>query len=138
MSDLPKRIEKVGLCLVRDGRVLLVRSHGQDIFQIPGGKQEPGETDLHALARETTEELDVAVIPGTERYLATFTAPAAGRPGVEVEVRLYAADLSGPPHAASEIVELLWHEISADAPFASDVVRLHILPFLRDRGETGA
>lgn len=133
-----KRIVKVGLCLIRDGRVLLVRSEGQEVFQIPGGKPEPGEEDLAALIRETGEELDVTLIPETARHIDTFVAPAAGRPGTNVEVRLYSGEVSGLPRAASEIAELVWHDIGADAPMASDVVRLHILPHLRESGVAGA
>ncbi|MBM1221607.1 NUDIX domain-containing protein [Ponticoccus sp. SC2-23] len=137
MTGRKKRIVKVGLCLIRGAHVLLARSHGDRVFQIPGGKPEAGEDDLTALIRETAEELEVSLIPGTDRNVGTFVAPAAGRSGVEVEVRLYSAEVTGAPRAASEIAELLWHEIATDAPFASDVVRLHILPHLRDEGSTG-
>lgn len=49
-----------------DGRILLAeRPAGKQLagmWEFPGGKREPGETPLAALARELDEELGVAVI----------------------------------------------------------------------------
>lgn len=126
----PKRIIKVGLALIQDGALLLARSQGDVLFQIPGGKIEPGESDAQALVRESAEELAVVLDAASLEHLGTFEAPAAGRPGVVVEVRLYAGKLQGEPSASSEIAELLWQPIDADAPNATDVVRRRILPFL--------
>ncbi|MFJ9248725.1 NUDIX domain-containing protein [Streptomyces sp. NPDC101776] len=47
--------EKVAWILVRDGRVLVARSHGRDRFYFPGGHREPGESDGETLVRENGE-----------------------------------------------------------------------------------
>lgn len=127
---MAKRIIKVGLCLVRDSKVLLARSAGDAHFQIPGGKVEPGESDVDTLLREAREELGVEVRQETAEHLGTFEAPAAGRAGVTVEVRLYRAEIEGTPSPSSEIAELYWQDLNAESVTMSDVVRLHILPFL--------
>lgn len=124
------RIVKAGLCLMRDGKVLLARSKGDTHFQIPGGKIEPGETDLAALAREVQEELAVTLTPGSAVHLGTFEAPAAGRADRLVEVRLYSAEVSGEPRPSSEIAELAWQAPAGPGVPCSDVVALHILPYL--------
>ncbi|HET6311147.1 MAG TPA: NUDIX domain-containing protein [Candidatus Nitrosotalea sp.] len=36
-------------------RLLTVRTSGKDAFYLPGGKREPGESDLDALLREVRE-----------------------------------------------------------------------------------
>ena len=65
--------------VVRDdrGRTLLVRKQGTSVFMQPGGKREPGEDDLTALARELDEELGIAIVAGSARALGRFRARAA-------------------------------------------------------------
>ena len=127
---MAKRILKAGLCLMREGKVLLARSIGDTHFQIPGGKIEPGETDVVALVREVREELAVALKPDSAVYLETFEAAAAGRADTVVEVRLYSGAVDGEPHPSAEIAELSWQSPECPAVPCSDVLRLHILPFL--------
>ena len=115
---------------MRGGQVLLARSRGDRHFQIPGGKIEPGENDFDALTREVEEELAVALVPGRVVHLATFEAQAAGQKDVLVEIRLYNGAVDGIPKASSEIAELIWQSPAAPTVPCSDVVRLHILPYL--------
>lgn len=68
-SDVP---EKVAWILVRDGRVLVTRSHGRDRFYFPGGHREPGESDGETLVREIDEELQAAIDPGSMVHFGTF------------------------------------------------------------------
>lgn len=42
----------------------------KQIFCIPGGKREAGESDLQVLLREITEELTVTLLPATLRPAA--------------------------------------------------------------------
>ncbi|WP_308287346.1 NUDIX domain-containing protein [Actinomadura parmotrematis] len=41
------------------GRVLSTRSRGKDVWYLPGGKREAGESDERTLLREIAEELAV-------------------------------------------------------------------------------
>ena len=129
-------INKVGLALLREGKVLLARSRGDAVFQIPGGKVDAADaSDLAALIREIDEELGVALIPGSAVFLGLFSAPAAGKTNRIVNVKLYRAEVSGTPTPCSEIEELLWLDPHAcDGITLSEVVRAQILPFLRDAG----
>ena len=49
--------------LCRDGAVLLHRRMGEDLWALPGGRVEWGETAEQAVVRELREELSVAVRP---------------------------------------------------------------------------
>jgi len=61
-------VQVVGAAIVRDGRVLACRrtgpAHLAGLWEFPGGKVEPGESDEQALERELVEELGVAVRVG--------------------------------------------------------------------------
>ncbi len=71
--------------LVRDGQVLLVHRRPDkhaypDVWELPGGVMEAGETELAALARELQEELGVEVATGSARHLCRVDAGPADRP----------------------------------------------------------
>lgn len=102
-------IETVAWVRVEDGRILCARSRGRDVFYIPGGKLEAGETELDALLREIKEELAVDLVPETVRAFGTYQARAhAQADGVEVVMSCYTADYQGAPSASGEIEELDW------------------------------
>jgi len=102
-------IDKVAWLCIKDRKVLGVRSKGRDTFYTPGGKREGSETDEQALVRELKEEISIDLIPGTLKYLNTFTAQAHGKPeGVLVEIKCYSAEYSGELRPQSEIEEIGW------------------------------
>lgn len=133
MDELSGRlIDKVGLALLRDRHLLVARSHGSVVFQIPGGKVEPQDANaVAALCREIREELGLAVNAGSATLIGRYKAAAAGRAGWTVSVRLYAAETSGSPEPCGEIAELHWlslrHPVSVPV---SEVLRDGIIPDL--------
>jgi 8-oxo-dGTP diphosphatase len=123
-------IEVVG-ALIRDasGRLLTVRKRGTVRFMLPGGKREPGEDELTALARELQEELGVTL--ASARLLGRFEAPAANEPGATVKSSAFIVEIAGPIKIRAEIEELLWIDPAAppDAPIAPLLIG-QILPAL--------
>jgi 8-oxo-dGTP diphosphatase len=102
-------IDKIAWIRLEDGKILSTRSHGKDVYYIPGGKREPGETDVQALVREIREELDVAIAPGSAAYAGTFQAQAHGHAtGIDVRMTCYTADYQGTLTPSTEVDELIW------------------------------
>lgn len=71
--------EIVTAALVREGRVLLVhrspnRPAYPDVWDLPGGHIEPGETELAALTREMHEELGVRIATDSAIHLCRLDA----------------------------------------------------------------
>ena len=67
--------EIVTAALVREGRVLLVHRSPHcraypDVWDLPGGHIDAGETELAALAREMHEELGVRITTGSAIHLS--------------------------------------------------------------------
>ena len=90
-------------------RLLAVRSAGKSAFYLPGGKREPGESDLDALLREVKEELTVSLLPDTLVRQGEYRAAAHDYPaGTTVDMVCYTADFEGDLRAASEIEEVAW------------------------------
>lgn len=94
---------------VRDGRLLSVRTQGRDVFYLPGGKYEPGESGPQALVRELREEIGVTVDPGelTEHFVIHDIAHGQG--GRPLHMTCFTG---GPetiePRPGREIAELAW------------------------------
>ncbi|BCJ26911.1 DNA mismatch repair protein MutT [Actinocatenispora sera] len=102
-------IDKVAWLKVQDGRILSTRSRGKDTYYVPGGKREPGESDVQTLVREIAEELAVDIAAETAVHAGTYEAQAHGHAeGVLVRMTCYTADHVGTPTASSEIEEVRW------------------------------
>ncbi len=133
-------VQVVGAAIVDDGRVLVAQRSGgpyAGLWEFPGGKVEPGESDLSALARECAEELGVAIVP--EAFVGEVLLDGvvgAGAPGASTlrvwRARLAGGDLVAHEHAAlrwmgaDELESLDW--IPADRPLLPAV--RHFLPSL--------
>lgn len=102
-------IDKVAWIRLEDGAILSSRSRGRDVYYLPGGKREPGESDIDTLVREIREELGVAIVAGTTRHAGTFHAQAHGHPeGTMVRMTCYTAEYQGMLRPDSEVEEIVW------------------------------
>jgi 8-oxo-dGTP pyrophosphatase MutT (NUDIX family) len=114
-------VDTVAWVRLEDGRILCARPRGKDIFYIPGGKREDGESDQQTLLREIAEELTVALRPETVRHMGTYQAEQPD--GAVVRMSCYTAEYSGTLAASSEIDELAWFAY-ADRPRVPPVDQL--------------
>lgn len=128
---MPGHVFKIGLAVVRNGKILVVRKRGKSLFILPGGKPEDGEGDLDALDREIAEELGCCVV--APKLEGDFSDVAAEMADMMVTVRLYSGELSEPPRACSEIVELAWVDLNGNpsVPLAPSIIN-RILPHLAE------
>lgn len=102
-------IDKVAWIHLDEGKILSTRSRGKDVYYLPGGKRETGETDLETLTREIDEELAITILPATAAHLGTFHAQAHGHAdGITVQMTCYTAEHHGTPTPAGEIEEVTW------------------------------
>ncbi|MBX9407713.1 NUDIX domain-containing protein [Pseudomonas baetica] len=133
-SVVSPRIIRIAAALLlgADGRTLLVRKRGTTAFMQPGGKIEPHERPLHALARELEEELGLRIDPAQATFLGQFCAPAANEPGFVVQAEIFQLTIDTEVTPAAEIEEVVWIDPATDgdvelAPLTRDL----ILPFYR-------
>ncbi|GAA5024855.1 hypothetical protein GCM10023258_17260 [Terrabacter aeriphilus] len=130
-SGAPPFIDKIAWIHLEDRRLLGARNAGRDRFYLPGGKREPGESDVETLVRELAEELAVVVDGATASHVGTFEALADARTdGLVVRLTCYTATYEGELVPSREIDEITWLT-SEDGHRVSAVDRL-VLTHLRD------
>ncbi|ANJ25490.1 NUDIX hydrolase [Agromyces aureus] len=115
------------IALVRDRRVLMVTARGRDVFYMPGGKIDAGETPAEAAAREAFEEVALVLDPDGLVELFEVVTQAHGEPdGRLVRMRVFEAQTDAAPTASAEVGALHWvttAEIDRCPPAGADVLR---------------
>src|SRR4051812_2586145 len=132
LSVQPAAMLRVIAAAVLDPRGLLLVSKraAPDVYYLPGGKPEPGETPLACLERELAEELGVTVAEAEP--FAEVRAPAALE-GVEMWMTVFLARLTGRPTPAAEIASLKWWP-GETTPALAPAVRDCVIPQLQAAG----
>lgn len=124
-------IDKLAWIHIVNRHILSTRSRDKDTFYIPGGKREPGESDVTALCREIREELSIDLDQNGLVRVGVFEASAHGKPrGTLVRMTCYSGPYSGTILAAAEIDDVVWlrHE---DREKSSAVDKI-IFDYLKD------
>ena len=125
-------VEVVLGALVRNGQVLLghrspAKHAYPNVWDLPGGVIEAGESELGALARELREELGVEIAPETARHLCRVTAGSSTEP-VLLSAWLVGAWRGAPANLApEEHVDIEWFGIDELPPLAHAQVRASLL-----------
>lgn len=102
-------IDKVAWVYIKNEKLLGVRTRGENVYYLPGGKREGSESDLQCLQRELKEELGISVKPDTAKFLGQFAAQAHGTTaGKEVVIKCWQSSFAGKIAPAGEIEELDW------------------------------
>jgi 8-oxo-dGTP diphosphatase len=138
-ADVPRTaVVTAAVWLHRRGdQVLGVRPHGSDVFFLPGGMPEPGESYAQATAREVREETGMTLDAASLRETARIEDDAYGRPGVRVRLVCFEGPGSGTPVAGDdEIAEMAWLRPSQWHQFAPAVRKaLMTLPPVREQNQ---
>jgi ADP-ribose pyrophosphatase YjhB (NUDIX family) len=116
------------------GRLLMIRRTDNDLYAVPGGAQEVGETISQTVVREVDEETGITVdvigligVYSDPEHLIEF---ADGEVRQEFSLCFRARPLKGEPRTSSESKEVLWVE-------PDELEDLNIHPSIRLRIQHG-
>jgi 8-oxo-dGTP diphosphatase len=103
----------VSAAIVRDGHVLVVqraRAPAKDLFTLPGGVVECGETLVEAVTREVREETGLAIEPvALAGYREHVARAADGRVERHFVILAFAARwTAGEPSLSEELAQARW------------------------------
>ncbi|MGI5865537.1 MAG: 8-oxo-dGTP diphosphatase MutT [Myxococcales bacterium] len=89
-----RKITVVGAMIERDGKYLITQRKPTAtlplLWEFPGGRVEPGETDAQALARELKEEMHISVEVGEQAMHVQHAYP-----DYDIDFRVYRCRLVG-------------------------------------------
>ena len=109
MSARARKLVVAALCRDGDGRILLTQRRADQpmglLWEFPGGKVEPGEDPVVALAREVREELGCAVRVG-RIHEVVFHAYE----DFDLYMLVYACTITAGEPAPIEVAEVAWVE----------------------------
>ena len=122
--------------LVRDGRVLLGHRRPDkhaypDVWDLPGGVMEAGESELEALVRELREELGVEVAVESATHLCRVTGGPVDEPALLSAWLVREWDGTPSNTAPEEHDALAWFGLDELPPPAHVGVRAALLDALR-------
>lgn len=130
-----KVINKIGLVMIQNWKILIVRKRGASLFLMPGGQPETGETEIETLAREITEETTASLSAKDLRFFGEFEDTAANDPGAVVRMKVYVGSVDGKIVASSEIAEYRWFDPHKDDwNILSAIIKNYIVPALLKKG----
>lgn len=126
--------------LDEDGRVLMIRRTDNDLYAIPGGAQEIGETISGTVIREVKEETGIDV--QVTSLIGVYTDPehviafTDGEVRQEFSICFHARPTGGQPRTSSESKEVLWIDpAELDSLNVHPSIRLRITHGLTGRRE---
>ena len=130
-------IRVVAALLWRDGQLLVQQRPAHKalglLWEFPGGKVEPGESDAQALARECTEELGAEVQVGALAWQTSHDY-AHGAVDLVVYTAHWPADTEPQAHAAAQVRWVKPAELGAlpfcpaDEPLVQDLMARRLSP----------
>jgi 8-oxo-dGTP pyrophosphatase MutT (NUDIX family) len=123
----PDPIVVSAVAVVRDRTVLMVTARDRDVYYMPGGKVDAGETAAQAAAREAFEEVSLRLDPDGLEELFEVRTQAHGEPeGRQVHMRVFRAVTTAEPVPSGEVGAVHW-TTSADEghcpPAGAEVLR---------------
>ncbi len=116
------------------GRLLMIRRTDNDLYAIPGGAQEVGETIVQTVVREVREETGITV--DVTELIGVYSDPAHviefsdGEVRQEFSLCFRARPIEGKPRTSSESKEVLWVE-------PAGLANLNVHPSIRLRIQHG-
>jgi 8-oxo-dGTP diphosphatase len=125
-------MQVVAAAILDSGRVLLVsKREAPDVFYLPGGKPDVGESPLATLARELAEELGVDLV---RSELFGVVSDQAALERTPMEMRVYLATVEGSVTPQAEIEAVAWVGSDGVSPGRlAPAIRNHVLPQLVDQ-----
>lgn len=121
----------VGVVIIENGSLLLVQK--RQVWILPGGKPEEGETDRQCLLREVQEEELPGLVLHDLKYFGTFVGTTPHQ-GDQLQAEVYLADAGGDITPSAEVSKAEWVKSSDLGKYNLSGISRQIIHSLRQNG----
>lgn len=133
--DISVDVHKVGGIIIKDRKLLAVRSKDKTVFNTPGGKFKKGETTSQVLTRELLEEVCIIVKEADLHFFSTFYGTVTDHPNKTFRMDIFVVEKwVGTVRPNNEIDEVKWVQTSQSASAPLSPALREILPRLKSEG----
>lgn len=127
-------LKRIGLAVLRDKKILMVRHRGSAVFDFVGGEPGDQETDIACLARKAPGEIGVSLDIESLQFLGEFTETADEHERTNVNFRFYEGKVFGEPSPMNKVEELRYFDSSDDTSVLSAIAVNTVFPWLVTHG----
>lgn len=114
---------------------MLERHGGNDVFIIPGGKLEPGESDDQAVIREMMEEFKLPIAFEQLEKFGVFESQAVHTPTKKVRISAFLINnWKGEITLNDGIEEVVWINTKNIEKIKVSPIAKEVVPLLKERG----
>lgn len=124
-------IQKVGLAIFKNKKILMARYKGIEIFYFVGGKLRAGESELECLIRKVPDEITADLAQNTAKFLGEFEDIADGTVNTRLRIKLYEGKLLGESRPNNDVEEVRYFDTS-DMTGLSVIAKNKIFPWLKE------
>jgi ADP-ribose pyrophosphatase YjhB (NUDIX family) len=96
---------RVGAIIIKDHKLLLVKTRRFEVFWTPGGRLEEKESEEECLAREIKEEIRAKMV--SARFFKEYIGKSPFFDQMTRD-RIYLVEIKGDVKPSQEIVEVIW------------------------------
>lgn len=130
---------KIGLLVLNDDHTKFLMCESKfkngNLYLMPGGQVETGESDKDCLKREIMEELSCEVNESSLEFLGEYEDIAGGHTDKTVAIRLYKGELVGDPTPSDEVVAIAWvGKEEMQSEMQTPITKNKIVPDLVNKG----
>lgn len=97
---------RIAAMIIKDCKLLLVKTNKYKEYWTPGGKLEEGESEVECLRRELSEELNVK-LTSAQFFKKYVSKSFYDKNAITINVA-YTANISGEPKVGKEINSYIW------------------------------
>lgn len=131
-------IDVVAMCFIKNNSFIIAlprSSKNTNLYTLIGGKVKENEKFDDAIIREVKEELFIDLKKEEFKLILEFQEHAGSDPNLMINMHMFLTEyeIDVLPEVNDEILDYKWFNIGDDESILCDSIKLHLLPYLKNK-----